>query len=191
MHDYYRVDGTFTSQAYTNMVDELSKILNKPFNKNYLKNHLKTIKDHFSQWYDIFHGVSLSGFAWNSETNLLELEEEVWEALIAVCLLELFPRDRATGATTKRAKERRNRMNTNQERPKTIEEIDRMVITDEISLENFMTGEDILITSTMPTSLMNPPKATKSKGKKRKMEEEDAVTSKITVAISDVANAIR
>ena len=31
-----RVDGTFTSQAYTNMVDELSKTLNKDFNKNYL-----------------------------------------------------------------------------------------------------------------------------------------------------------
>ncbi|KAJ9557191.1 hypothetical protein OSB04_011805 [Centaurea solstitialis] len=75
-------------------------------------------------------------------------------------------------------------MNTNQERPETIEEIDRMVFTDEISLENFMTDEDILITSTMPTSLMNPPKATKSKGKKRKMEEEDVVTSKITVAIT-------
>ncbi|KAJ9539206.1 hypothetical protein OSB04_031939 [Centaurea solstitialis] len=201
-----RVDGTFTSQAYNNMVDELSKTLNKPFNKNYLKHRLKTLKDHFSQWYDIFRGVSLSGFAWNSETKLLEADEEVWEALIAEKpeaakwrkkqisnydeMLELFGRDRATGAAAETAKERRNRVNTNQEIPETIEEIDRMVVTDEISLENFTAGEDIPITSTMPTSL-NPPKATKSKGKKRKMEEEDAVTSKIMVSISDVAAAIR
>ena len=66
-----------------------------------------------------------------------------------------------------------------------------MISTDEISLENFTTGDDIPITSTMPTSPMNPPNTTKSKSKKRKMEEEDTVTSKITVAISDVATAIR
>ena len=82
-------------------------------------------------------------------------------------------------------------MNTNQERPEIIEEIDRMVSTDEISLENFTTGDDIPITSTMPASPTNPPNATKSKSKKRKMEEEDAVTSKITTAITDVAAAIR
>lgn len=82
-----RVDGTFTSQAYTNMVDELSKTLNKAFNKNDLKNRLKTLNERFTQWYDIFRGVSFSGFAWNSETKLLEAEEEVWEALIAVRVL--------------------------------------------------------------------------------------------------------
>ena len=82
-----RVDGTFTSQAYANMVDELSKTLNKDFNKNHLKNRLKTLKDHFAQCYDIFRGVSLSGFAWNSKTKLFEAEDEVWEALIAICVL--------------------------------------------------------------------------------------------------------
>ena len=46
-------------------------------------------------------------------------------------------------------------MNTNQERPETIEEIDRMVSTDEISLENFTAGDDIPITSTMPASPTN------------------------------------
>ena len=51
---------------------------------------MKTLKDHFAQCYDIFRGVSLSGFAWNSETKLLEAEEEVWEALIAVCILSNF-----------------------------------------------------------------------------------------------------
>jgi len=106
-------------------------------------------------------------------------------------MLELFARDRATGAAAETAKERRNRMNTNKERPETIEEIDRMVSTDEISLENFTTGDDIPITSTMPASPTNPPNTTKSKSKKRKMEEEDAVTSKITTAITDVAAAIR
>ena len=82
-----RVDGTFSSQTYSNMVDELSKTLNKDFNKNHLKNRLKTLKDHFAQCYDIFCGVTLSGFAWNSETKLFEAEDEVWEPLIAVCVL--------------------------------------------------------------------------------------------------------
>ncbi|KAJ9544903.1 hypothetical protein OSB04_024610 [Centaurea solstitialis] len=117
-----RIDGTFTSQAYANMVDELSRMLNKDFNKNHLKNRLKTLKDHFSQCYDIFRG-----------TKLFEAEEEVWEALIAEKpdaakwkkkqisnydeMLELFGRDRATGGGAETAKERRNQMATNQQRP--------------------------------------------------------------------------
>ena len=106
-------------------------------------------------------------------------------------MLELFARDRATGAGAKTAKERRIWMTTNQQRPKTIDEIDRMVSINETSLENFNSSDDIQVISTMSTSQMDPPKVTKSKSKKRKMEEEDVTSSKITATISDVANDIR
>ncbi|KAJ9544779.1 hypothetical protein OSB04_024486 [Centaurea solstitialis] len=227
-----RVDGTFTSEAYANMVDVLSKTLNKDFNKKHLKNRLKTLKYHFSQCYDVFRGVSLSGFAWNSETKLFEAEEEVWEALIAVCvltnlvynihrllslilqlfvfnrkspmlqngkgkisnydeMLELFGRDRATGGAAETAKERRNQMNANKQIPETIDEIDHMVSIDEIRLENVNSSDDIQITSPMPASQMNQSEVTTSKNKKRKVDEEDVTTVKITASIDNVANAIR
>lgn len=67
-----RIDGTFTSTAYTNMVNELQEKKNLNFNKSHLKNRLKTLKDHFAQCYDLFRGVGLSGFSWNSETKLFE-----------------------------------------------------------------------------------------------------------------------
>ncbi|KAI3691646.1 hypothetical protein L6452_31446 [Arctium lappa] len=104
-------------------------------------------------------------------------------------MLELFARDRATGGAAETAKERRNRMTTNQQRSETIDEIDRMVSIDEINLENFISSDDIQVTSTMSASQMNQPKVTTSKSKKRKVEE-DVTASKITVAIDNVANAI-
>lgn len=81
-----RIDGTFTSTAYTNMVNELHEKLNMNFSKSHLKNRLKTLKDHFAQCYDLFRGVGLSGFAWNSETKLFEADNEVWDSLIEVCI---------------------------------------------------------------------------------------------------------
>ncbi|KAJ9552825.1 hypothetical protein OSB04_016870 [Centaurea solstitialis] len=194
-----RVDGTFTSQAYANMVDGLSKTLNKDFNKKHLKNRLKTLKDHFSQCYDVFRGVSLSGFAWNPETKLFEAEEEVWEALIAEKpdaakwkRKKISNYDEmATGGAAETAKERRNRMNANKQIRETIDEIDLMVSNDEISLENFNNSDDIQITSPMPASQMNQPNVTTSKSKKRKADEEDVTTVMIMTSIDNVANAIR
>lgn len=81
-----RIDGNFTTQAYTNMVNDLNeKFEQYKFNKDHLQNRLRTLKKKFAQWYDIFRGVTLSGFSWNSETSLLEAEEEVWASLINVC----------------------------------------------------------------------------------------------------------
>lgn len=107
-------------------------------------------------------------------------------------MLELFGRDRATGGAAETAKERRKRMSTNQQTPETINEIDRMIEVEEISLENFNSSDDIQLTSTMPTSQMDLPNATTSKRKKRKGGEQDVENFKITTAaIGDVANAIR
>ncbi|KAJ0815857.1 putative Myb/SANT-like domain-containing protein [Helianthus annuus] len=85
-----RVNGNFTTHAYNNMVAELRTKLQMDFTKNHLKNRLKTLKEHFSQWYDMFHGTSLSGFTWNSSTQLTEAEEEVWDKLIEVSALIIF-----------------------------------------------------------------------------------------------------
>ncbi|KAL4558912.1 hypothetical protein LXL04_037117 [Taraxacum kok-saghyz] len=77
-----RINGTFTSQAYTNMVEDLNAKTELSLTKSHLKNRLKTFKISFSQWYDMFHGTSLSGFGSNSETHLIEADDEVWANLI-------------------------------------------------------------------------------------------------------------
>nr|KAJ0193678.1 hypothetical protein LSAT_V11C800424200 [Lactuca sativa] len=61
------VHGNFTTQAYENMVEELNKKLNMNSTKSNLKNRLKILKSNFSQWYDMFNGISLSGFTWNAQ----------------------------------------------------------------------------------------------------------------------------
>lgn len=81
-----RFDGTFTPQAYTNMVEELRRNLHKDINKGHLKNRLKTIKKHVAEYYVVLRG----GFSWNPMTKLLEAKEQVWEELIAVCLLNIL-----------------------------------------------------------------------------------------------------
>lgn len=85
-----RINGTFTTQAYTNMVEELNTKLQMNLTKNNLKNRLKSLKVYFSQWYDMFRGSSLSGFAWNSDTQLIEADDEVWENLINVSVCFTF-----------------------------------------------------------------------------------------------------
>lgn len=76
------ISGTFTSLAYVNMVNELNEKLQMNLTKDNLKNRLKTLKAYFSQLHDMFKGTSLSGFAWNSNTQLIEAEDDVWENLI-------------------------------------------------------------------------------------------------------------
>ncbi|KAL4587723.1 hypothetical protein LXL04_000597 [Taraxacum kok-saghyz] len=118
-----RINGTFTSQAYANMVDDLNAKTGLSLTKCHLKNRMKTFKISFSQWYDMFRGTSLSGFGWNSETHLIEADDEVWAKLInskpeAISLktkkvshynemLALFARDRASGEHAETSKENR------------------------------------------------------------------------------------
>ncbi|KAK9073819.1 hypothetical protein SSX86_006413 [Deinandra increscens subsp. villosa] len=181
-----KIDGTFTTQAYTNMVTELRKSLQREFTKKHLQNRLKTLKEHFSRCYDIFRGASLSGFSWNSNTKYIEAEDEVWEALIKEKpeakkwrtkpishyneMLELFAKDRATGFGAETAKDKKNRMKNN-DHFETIDEIDQSLETDEISLENFNTGEEINVTSTTPPSHVKLSSKLSSKRKKRKVEK--------------------
>nr|KAJ0201184.1 hypothetical protein LSAT_V11C600309070 [Lactuca sativa] len=78
--------------------------------KNILKNHLKSLNTSFLQWYDMFRGTSLSGFVWNSQTQLIEGNDQVSDHLITVSnydqILVLFAKDRASGAHAKTTKEK-------------------------------------------------------------------------------------
>ena len=83
-----RGGGTFSPQAYKNMVFELNENLKLNLTKNHLKNRLSTIKKTFSSCYDVFREKSLSGFSWNPVSELIEAEEEVWKDLIAVIFVD-------------------------------------------------------------------------------------------------------
>ena len=48
-----RIGGTFTSQAYANMVEELNRTLKLNLSRKHLQNRLRTIKEHFALCYDV------------------------------------------------------------------------------------------------------------------------------------------
>ncbi|QHO58284.1 L10-interacting MYB domain-containing protein [Arachis hypogaea] len=115
-----RHDGSWTTEAYANVVKTLSISIGPHITKNHIKNRMKTLKDHFAEAYDLFH--HLSGFAWNPVTRKFEAEEEVWQDFIKEkpqaekwkkmqikhynTLKELFGADRATGKGAATSRER-------------------------------------------------------------------------------------
>ncbi|XP_059664096.1 uncharacterized protein LOC132309849 [Cornus florida] len=121
-----RVDGTFTSTAYSNVVKICSQKLGYPFDKDHVKNRMKTMKNNFNTCYDLFK--NLSGISWSPETKLFKAEPEVWKALIEAKpssskwrhtkinhyekLFELFVKDRATGQGAISAKEKVSKWGT-------------------------------------------------------------------------------
>ncbi|KAJ0885270.1 putative Myb/SANT-like domain-containing protein [Helianthus annuus] len=205
----YRINGTFTTQAYNNMIGELRTKLQIDVTKKHLKNRLKTLKDHFSQWYDMFRGTSMSGFSWNSETQLIEAEDEVWDQLIyskpeaAVLkmkkisnfneMLELFAKDRASGAQAETAKERNARLQkTDNINLETVAELDDLLAANEVILETqYNIDDDIQVlhpTSCLPDQSSS---AKKCKTRKRKIEQQDEdLASMIMNSVGSVANAI-
>ncbi|KAL4337896.1 hypothetical protein AHAS_Ahas12G0156000 [Arachis hypogaea] len=70
-----RVDDTFITMAYDNMLSLLRSIYSNHLRKENLKNRLKTLKDHFGICYDNFH--RLRRFSWNPITKMFEAEVEV------------------------------------------------------------------------------------------------------------------
>ncbi|GJS01078.1 Myb/SANT-like domain-containing protein [Tanacetum coccineum] len=162
-----RPNETFSPQAYTNIVKALSDKFNTTFKKDNLKNRIKTLKKYFTQFHDVFQGVSLSGYAWNPSTKLIEVEDDVWEALKkdkpdiyelktkqVNCYDEMYAlwkKDRATSAYTQTAKEKKNRLNNDQQ-AEAIDEIDHLYENNEINLDNIGTRKDIHVTSPTPQS---------------------------------------
>ncbi|CAI9283716.1 unnamed protein product [Lactuca saligna] len=156
-----RVNGSFTPTAYAQMVEELNTEHQMDITKSHLKNRYKTLKKHFSQWYDLFRGISLSEFSWNSATQLIEAEEEskLEAALLRTKkianfddMLVLFARDSASSAHAETAKERNDRVNKNEKiRVETIKEVDDLLANNEIHLENEYVDLDDDIQGVIPT----------------------------------------
>ncbi|XP_057440313.1 uncharacterized protein At2g29880-like [Lotus japonicus] len=106
-----RPDGAWTTQGYANVLEALRAGVSPTMTKQNIKNRMKTMKDNFTEAYDLFKG--LSGFAWSPMTKRFEAEDHVWEELIKEkphaikwkrsqvkhydTLKELFGADRATG----------------------------------------------------------------------------------------------
>ncbi|KAL8135801.1 hypothetical protein AgCh_010422 [Apium graveolens] len=170
-YEGHRIDGTFTSQAYVNMVAEMRQKLNIELNKAHLKNRLKTLKDHFTQCYDLFREVGLSGFSWNSESKLFEATEDVWDQLIT----ELFTKDRATGAGAETEKEKNKRRLSTSSTDWSVDDINDLLTGSNINLESLNNDDDVqfVAATQSPHEAFNS--ATEAKGKKRKYDEEEDI----------------
>ena len=64
-----RVNRTFTSKAYDDIVKKLVENFHMETNKDKVKNRQKTLKKNFHECYDIFKN-GLSGFGWNDFLNI-------------------------------------------------------------------------------------------------------------------------
>ncbi|XP_068466573.1 uncharacterized protein [Phaseolus vulgaris] len=69
-----RIDGSWTTQGYTNIVKSLHQTGLVGITKNNVKNRQKSLKDKWREIHDLFSG--LSGFAWNPSTKIFEAEDE-------------------------------------------------------------------------------------------------------------------
>lgn len=72
----------------TSVMDSILKELKihfpeRPFYKEKIKYHMKHMKTKFNSCYDLFQN-GLSGFGWDSTTNMWIAEDEVWNKLIEV-----------------------------------------------------------------------------------------------------------
>ncbi|PWA13684.1 hypothetical protein CTI12_AA631480 [Artemisia annua] len=105
-------------------------------------------------------------------------------------MLQLFGKDRAIGVGAETTKERRNRININEDKVETIEELDQLLEANEVCFENIDSGESPHATSATTHTQVKIPNATKIKSRKRKLEEDDAFTSKIMSAMKNLSDAI-
>nr|KAJ0206300.1 hypothetical protein LSAT_V11C500249500 [Lactuca sativa] len=184
-----RVNGTFTSQAYVNMIVGMSKEFNKSITKDQLKNRMKTLKGNFSKWYDTYRGTSLSGFSWNSQTKYIEAEEEVWEKLIntnpdaAAFKTKNFKLQSVSNMIEhrdqKRKHQKKKKARLSQSTKIKIEkntDVDELMANKEVILENESkdVDEDIQIVSATDV----PPDGIKKRKLERKLQDEDEVAAK-------------
>ncbi|RYR13365.1 hypothetical protein Ahy_B04g070402 isoform A [Arachis hypogaea] len=173
-----RHDGSWTTEAYANVVKTLSTIIDPHIMKNHIKNRMKTLKHHFTEAYDLFH--HLSGFAWNPVSRKFEAKEEVWQDFIK----ELFGADRVTG----------KRATTSRER---IQQLDRDSIDLNDSFEN-IGFSDTDVNTDSPSAPHSQPNqlgvTSTSRGTKRKSPMNDfleAQYEKVALRITTMANAVK
>ncbi|RYR72938.1 hypothetical protein Ahy_A02g007167 [Arachis hypogaea] len=91
-----RHDGSWTTEAYVNVVKTLSIAIGPHITKNHIKNRIKTLKDHFVEAYDLFHHLR--------ETTCRKMEK--MQIKHYDNLKELFGADRATDKGVATSRER-------------------------------------------------------------------------------------
>jgi len=77
-----RIDGSWTTQGYNNIVLALHEAGLPAITKNNVKSRQKCLKDRWREVHDLFSG--LSGFGWNQVIKCFKAKDEVWENLIQV-----------------------------------------------------------------------------------------------------------
>ena len=77
-----RVDGSWTTQVYTNIVQSLRCAGFDSVTKNHVKNRLKTLKERWREVHDLFKGTS--GFSYSPLTKMFEAKDTFWDELIQV-----------------------------------------------------------------------------------------------------------
>ena len=78
-----KVNRTFISKAYDNIVEKLAKSYNIKIEKSQVKSRWKILKKHFSDAYDIFK-KGMSGLAIDPVAQIWMVVPEVWNNLINV-----------------------------------------------------------------------------------------------------------
>ena len=78
-----KVNGTFISKAYDNIVEEIAKTFNIKVEKSQVKSRWKILKKNFSEAYDVFKN-GMSGFTIDPTTKIWMAEPKVWDELIKV-----------------------------------------------------------------------------------------------------------
>ncbi|KAK1560334.1 hypothetical protein Q3G72_025424 [Acer saccharum] len=139
-----RVNGNFTSKAYENIVLELREKLGVDIYKDKVKNRMKSLKTNFSECYDLFNKGGLSGFAWNpanpSAKKWRHMPIGNYEKLV-----DLFAKDRATGAGVEIAKEKCKRWDSGSgDDYETLEGIDKLLSQNEVTLESVAHMDDYM-----------------------------------------------
>lgn len=115
--------------------------------------HFKNMKKKFTPWFDVFK-QGLSGFSWDPITCKWGAEPEVWDKLIEEKpiasklrgksfpfydkFVEVYGVDRATGENAQTAAEMRAEMRAKKSAPTSVEDVDKLVNENVISLENYV-----------------------------------------------------
>ncbi|WOK92793.1 hypothetical protein Cni_G01485 [Canna indica] len=205
-----RVNGTFITTTYDNIVKELSKKLNKNIDKVKIKNCWKYLKTQFGKCFDLFK-YGLSRFSWNSTTIMWSVEpeahprDEEWRSkpfpnYEKMCIL--YGKDRATGEHAEIIREFRQRLFdiSQEETMSTIEGIDQMCARNDISLENFdnifledvEVGEQPWVHSNNPQVANSNATTSTSKCRKGKAGKQDHKEAQVIGYVMEtIANALK
>ncbi|KAK2640665.1 hypothetical protein Ddye_028460 [Dipteronia dyeriana] len=153
---------------------------------------MKSLKTNFSECYNLFNKGALSGFAWNPVTKIWSDEPEVWENLLEK-LVDLFAKDRATGAGAETTKEKRKGWeNGSGDDYETIEGIDQILSQNEVTLESVAHMDDDMDTMVSPgTTSQIPTQTAQLKCKKRKTLNAEHNPDEMIKSIHSLAKAIK